>query len=127
PITPSPSAIITPDDHPLYQFFRFRDTALTHPDLHDDIGRPWGVPELRRKRYEDLHTLWYVCLKELNLIKTEISALKGVLGKSTTTSAQAMLKEPKQSVVTSLKNIRIVLLERNAAYENAQKILKEKG
>ena len=34
-------------------------------------GRPWTAEELRRKSWDDLHTLWYKCLLERNIIATE--------------------------------------------------------
>lgn len=125
PITPAPARIVTPDDHPLWQFFRSKDSALTHPDVYDDLGRPWGVPELRRKQYEDLHTLWYVCLRELNLLKTETSALHRVLRRGRVESAKSMLSEPVDAVQITMKNIRTVLLERYKAWEHAQQIIAE--
>lgn len=47
------------------------------------IGRPWSVQELRNKSWEDLHKLWWVCVKERNRIATsnmERSRLKAGFG-----------------------------------------------
>ena len=34
------------------------------------LGRPWAIQELREKSWEDLHKLWWVCVKERNRIAT---------------------------------------------------------
>ncbi|KAI1379406.1 MRP-L47-domain-containing protein [Hypoxylon crocopeplum] len=59
-------------DHGLWQFFYSKDKLLLTPEEEEEHGRGWTVEELRHKSWEDLHKLWWVCVKEQNRIATAL-------------------------------------------------------
>lgn len=62
---------VVDEDHGLWEFFHSKDKPMNTPEEDDEHGRPWAVEELRRKSWEDLHSLWWICCKERNRIATE--------------------------------------------------------
>lgn len=44
--------------------------------MWEDAGRSWKAGELRLKSTEDLHKLWYVCVREKNLVLADELALE---------------------------------------------------
>lgn len=70
PVPPTLRNIQVKDDHPLWQFFHNKKYIRKFDEL-SDLGEPWSIPMLRRKSFEDLHTLWWVCIKERNKLLRE--------------------------------------------------------
>jgi hypothetical protein len=40
------------------------------------IGRAWTAAELRRKSFRDLHILWYMARREINLLATQKAEIR---------------------------------------------------
>lgn len=57
-------------NHGLYGFFRGQQKLMHTPSEDRSHGRAWTVEELRRKDWDDLHKLWWVCIRERNVIAT---------------------------------------------------------
>lgn len=67
--------------HGLWDFFHTKGVPLNKPNVDAAHGRGWTVEELRYKKWEDLHSLWWVCIKERNRIATgNAERLKGQYG-----------------------------------------------
>jgi large subunit ribosomal protein L47 len=64
------TAVEVDENHGLWDFFSESRAALMTPTELASHGRGWYVQELRRKDWDDLHRLWWVCVKETNRIKT---------------------------------------------------------
>ncbi|QLL32412.1 hypothetical protein HG536_0C05810 [Torulaspora globosa] len=114
PVPPTVENIKCPDDHPLWQFFADRKFMRTAEEL-DSSSRPWSIPELRRKSFEDLHSLWYTCLKERNILARENHLLK-----NSVEGHQGQYEELSEKIRTTMWRIRHVLSERDWAFRIAR-------
>ena len=91
----------------LEEFFdsRNRDWCKEEPIA----GRAWEASELRRKSFVDLHKLWYVLLKERNVLLTETNRARRF-------NMRIKAPERKRAVRKGMARIKLVLSERRAAY-----------
>ncbi|KAH3661639.1 hypothetical protein OGAPHI_006489 [Ogataea philodendri] len=122
PILPTINNISVKENHPLWQFFHDKK-FIREPAEVTATGRPWSVQELRRKSWEDLHNLWYVCLKERNKLEREIYIFRQ---QSDNPASQEFLNL-NDSMHTTMWRIKQVITERERALENAKEEFKKSG
>lgn len=82
PLSPAEfPAVRTDPNHGLWDFFYSPNKPLNTPTEDQEHGRAWTVEELRSKGWDDLHSLWWVCIKERNRIATgNTERKKGMYG-----------------------------------------------
>ncbi|THC97777.1 hypothetical protein EYZ11_002759 [Aspergillus tanneri] len=108
-------------DHGLWGFFPKDHQALSTPEYDNAHGRSWSIQELREKSWEDLHALWWVCVKERNRIATsnlERQRLKAGYG-------EWEASDRDRAIRVTQKSIKHVLRERWYAWEEAQRLYEQ--
>lgn len=114
PIIPTINNIKMKDDHPLWQFFSHKKFIRSSKEVQH-TSRPWSIQELRKKSFEDLHSLWYVCLKERNKLYREYHIYYEEGSKRSTDFISLS-----DDILDTMNNIKHVISEREAALKNAQ-------
>ncbi|KAL8909447.1 MAG: hypothetical protein Q9171_005045 [Xanthocarpia ochracea] len=112
------SKVAVDEKHGLWGFFRLDKKALSTPEETAAFGRPWVVEELRHKSWEDLHSLWWTCCKERNLLATqayERERLKAGYG-------DAEIMDRNRAVRQTQRAIKHTLTERYYAFEDARRV-----
>ncbi|GLA25954.1 54S ribosomal protein L4 mitochondrial [Aspergillus niger] len=122
PVSPDalPKRNATPD-HGLWGFFPTDRTALSTPTYDIECGRSWSIQELREKSWDDLHSLWWVCVKERNRIATsdmERKRLKAGYGEWESSERDRVIR-------VTQNGIKHVLRERWYAWEEAQRLYRK--
>ncbi|KAI0051398.1 MRP-L47-domain-containing protein, partial [Auriscalpium vulgare] len=118
-------------NHGLYAFFRkkIKDDKETYETLEDadgllsSAGRSWSAAELRRKSFRDLHTLWYVLLRERNLLSSQWEEMRRITGAPGAVGGGLGRHEIKCR--KSMARIKYVINERRLAYEGAIEIFED--
>ncbi|OCL10490.1 MRP-L47-domain-containing protein [Glonium stellatum] len=106
------------EDHGLWGFFNKERRLLATPEEDLAHGRAWTVQELRHKSWDDLHSLWWICVKERNRIATEKRERHRIRAGYGDFEAD----DRDQTVRTTQRAIRHVLTERWYAWEEARKV-----
>ncbi|KAJ3392003.1 hypothetical protein HDU84_004931 [Entophlyctis sp. JEL0112] len=83
-------------------------------------GRGWTCAELRVKSFDDLHKLWWICIKEQNKLLSQ---------KDEARMFKVIFPHPQrlQQVRLTMRNIRAVLHERLISYKQAQAIVEREA
>lgn len=118
PIVPTHKNFDVSPDHPLWAFFpegSHSETCFRAPEELPSDSRAWTMPELRRKSFDDLHKLWYLSLKERNILAREVRLSLAIDFMNT-----ARYDEIDKKLKMTQKRIRQTLLERQVAYERVQ-------
>ncbi|KAL8802834.1 MAG: hypothetical protein Q9223_006368 [Gallowayella weberi] len=112
------SKVTVDENHGLWGFFRHDKKALNTPEETAAYGRPWAVEELRHKSWEDLHSLWWICCKERNILHTQFNEHKRL----DAGYGEAELLDRARAVRSTQKAIKHTLTERFYAFEDARRV-----
>ncbi|KAI4603186.1 54S ribosomal protein L4 mitochondrial [Pestalotiopsis sp. 9143b] len=111
----------TDPEHGLYEFFYDKEKALLDPDAEAQHGRSWTVEELRHKSWDDLHKLWWVCVKERNRVATASRERKRLKFKTGEEESKARMRV----VSKTMKSIKHALTERYYTWEDARELAEQ--
>ncbi|KOB66689.1 Uncharacterized protein OBRU01_18038 [Operophtera brumata] len=94
---------------PANDLMEFFDTKKNWSETNIRVGRSWKMDELRLKSNSDLHKLWYVLLKERNMLYTMEHECNDKMRLFPNAERIDKVRE-------SMDNIETVIRERNVAY-----------
>ncbi|KAF2217870.1 hypothetical protein CERZMDRAFT_104345 [Cercospora zeae-maydis SCOH1-5] len=110
------SEVEVDEDHGLWEFFPQDRKSMATPEEMLQHGRSWETKELKHKDWDDLHRLWWVCIKERNRLKTyelERTRAGNMFG-------QYESEQREKEIRRTMKCIKRVLTTRWYAWENAR-------
>ncbi|KAG0227761.1 39S ribosomal protein L47, mitochondrial [Actinomortierella wolfii] len=98
----------------------FFENGVSLPAEKQWTGRAWRAGELRLKSFDDLHKLWYVLLKERNMLAAQKEEARRFHVSKQYFSNKGRIQKCKKSMA----RIKFVLHERRLAWVEAQKLQK---
>ncbi|KXS99598.1 hypothetical protein AC578_2228 [Pseudocercospora eumusae] len=110
------SQVQVDERHGLWEFFPSDRGSMATPEQLHSHGRNWYIEELRVKDWDDLHRLWWTCLKERNRLLTYANERKRVGNMYGPYES----RERDNTIKRTMKNIKYVLTERWYSWENAR-------
>ncbi|KAK9771322.1 putative Large ribosomal subunit protein uL29m [Seiridium cardinale] len=111
----------TDPEHGLYEFFYDKEKSILPPGDDAKHGRSWTVEELRSKSWDDLHMLWWTCVKERNRIATASRERTRLKFKTGAEESKARML----TVSKTMKSIKHALTERYYTWEDARQLAEE--
>ncbi|ORX72790.1 MRP-L47-domain-containing protein [Linderina pennispora] len=91
------------------------------PVKQDPTGRAWAASELRQKSWEDLQKLWYVVLKERNVLASQVEEAARLKIPPQFFSNRSRIIKCKKTMA----RIKTVLNERRLAWEKTEQAKEE--
>ncbi|KAM0202881.1 hypothetical protein ACHAPA_000692 [Fusarium lateritium] len=114
PVEHKPKIEVDPN-HGLWGFFPGQGKLLATPKETEGHGRAWTVEELRKKSWEDLHALWWVCCRERNMLATSrVELTRSKLG-----FGEREIDSRDEEVLRTQRAIKHVLTERYYTWQDA--------
>ncbi|KAK6341774.1 54S ribosomal protein L4 mitochondrial [Orbilia blumenaviensis] len=110
--------VVTSPNHGLWGFFNKERVSIPTPEEDHRHGRAWAVEELRHKSWDDLHKLWWACVKERNILATqqlERERVKPGYGESEAYTRNRLVRDTQRA-------IKHALTERYYAWQEALKV-----
>ncbi|KIX02638.1 uncharacterized protein Z518_08580 [Rhinocladiella mackenziei CBS 650.93] len=109
-------------NHGLWGFFNEARQPMMPPDEESSHGRPWTYQELCAKSFEDLHALYWVCIKEQNRTLTREKERQRVRAGY----GAAESEDRVETIRKTMYLIREVLADRQMSYEEAHVMIKQR-
>ncbi|KAL2443855.1 Large ribosomal subunit protein uL29m [Exophiala dermatitidis] len=110
------------EDHGLWGFFNKKREPMVPPEEESNHGRAWTYQELSVKSFDDLHKLYWVCVKEQNRTLTAEKERRRVrAGYGGLESDERV-----EAIRETMTLIREVLADRQLSYEQAQLLIRQR-
>ncbi|GAA5993252.1 hypothetical protein JCM10908_004533 [Rhodotorula pacifica] len=110
--------------HPLWRFFHEQQSLEVPDKRKDNSSRSYTAPELRLKSFTELHQLWYVLLRERNVLLTQREEARRL---RVDLSGYTAVPDKLRLCQKSMARIKQVLSERRHAALHAAEILRSEG